>query len=55
MHFHECKCSMTGAHMYVSDERIWAGGIYKQAHERSQSETERERDLFSIIDSHLPC
>ena len=23
MHFHERKRAMTGAHMYVSDERIW--------------------------------
>lgn len=25
MHFHEHRCAVTGAHMYVSDERIWLG------------------------------
>lgn len=54
MHFHECKCSMAGAHMCVSDERIWLGELINR-HMGKVSQRERERDLFSIRDSCLPC
>lgn len=50
MHFHECKCAMTGAHMCVSDERIW---LRKFINTHMGALCQRGRDLFSLIDSCL--
>jgi len=43
MHFHEPKHAMTGAHTYISDERIWLGEFINTC---MGALGQRERSIF---------